>query len=69
MSPNVSQRDPRYFDDPETFRPERFASGWETSIPRYAYYPFGDGPRICIGQSFAEMEAKIVLATLLPKST
>jgi cytochrome P450 len=49
--------------DPDTFRPERFTD--RKSVQRYAYLPFGDGPRICIGASFALQEAVIVLATLL----
>jgi len=57
-------RDARFFDDPEQFRPERFASGWEDRIPRYAYLPFGGGPRVCIGNGFAMMEARLVLATI-----
>ena len=53
------------WDDPDTFRPERFAD--RKAIPRYAFLPFGDGPRICIGASFAIQEAVIVLATLLSR--
>ena len=51
------------WDDPDAFRPERFAE----KPQRYAYLPFGDGPRICIGASFALQEAVIILATLLAK--
>ncbi|SMP35926.1 cytochrome P450 [Shimia sagamensis] len=51
------------WDDPDAFKPERFAN--RKAIDRYAYLPFGDGPRICIGASFAIQEAVIVLATLL----
>ncbi|MFK7801371.1 MAG: cytochrome P450 [Anaerolineae bacterium] len=65
VSPYVSQRDGRFFDRPDEFLPERFEPGWEQALPRYAYYPFGGGPRICIGQAFAEMEAKLILATIL----
>ena len=57
-------RDPRFFHDPERFDPERFAAGWEDRIPRYAYLPFGGGPRICIGNGFALMEARLILATV-----
>ncbi|MDO6728379.1 cytochrome P450 [Marinovum sp. 2_MG-2023] len=53
------------WDDPDAFRPERFAD--RKAVPRYAYLPFGDGPRICIGASFAIQEAVIILATLLSR--
>jgi cytochrome P450 len=65
MSQWVSHRDPRYFGpDPETFRPERWLDGLAKRIPKYAYYPFGGGPRVCIGNTFALMEAAILLATV-----
>ncbi len=51
------------WDDPDAFRPDRFED--RKSVDRYAYLPFGDGPRICIGASFALQEAVIILATLL----
>ncbi|MEE3070601.1 MAG: cytochrome P450, partial [Pseudomonadota bacterium] len=51
------------WDQPDSFVPERFAN--RKDIPRYAYLPFGDGPRICIGASFALQEAVIILASLL----
>lgn len=63
MSQWVSHRDPRYFGpDPESFRPERWLDGLASRIPKYAYYPFGGGPRVCIGNTFALMEAAILLA-------
>jgi len=65
LSPWVVHRDPRVWDDPDAFRPERFADG--AAPPRSAYLPFGDGPRICVGNRFAEAEIRIVLATLLPR--
>ncbi|WP_132058681.1 cytochrome P450 [Halorussus amylolyticus] len=58
----VVHRDPRWWDDPEEFRPERWAE--ETDRPDYAYYPFGGGPRRCIGEAFAMREAKLILATI-----
>ena len=64
MSQWVLHRDPRFFDDPEVFRPERWADGFGRRIPRYAYFPYGGGPRICIGNSFAQMEAVLLLATI-----
>jgi cytochrome P450 len=57
-------RDKRFFADPDQFDPERFAAGWMDRIPRYAYLPFGGGPRVCIGNNFAMMEARLILATL-----
>ncbi len=57
-------RDERFFPDPLTFDPERFSPERETSIPKHAYIPFGNGPRICVGNAFAMMEAKLVLATV-----
>jgi cytochrome P450 len=60
----VMQRDPRFFPHPDRFEPERFAPGWEERIPRYAYLPFGSGPRVCIGNGFAVMEARLILATI-----
>ena len=65
ISPYITQRDPRYFPDPDRFIPERFALGSGEHIPRYAYFPFGAGPRVCIGQSFALTEMKLVLALML----
>ncbi len=67
ISPYVLHHTGRYFADPERFMPERFAGAVEESIPRYAYLPFGAGPRVCIGNSFAMMEARLVLATLLQR--
>jgi cytochrome P450 len=60
----VIHRDGRWFDDPEAFRPERWADGLMQRIHRYAYFPFGGGPRICIGNNFALMEATLILATI-----
>jgi cytochrome P450 len=57
----VTHRDPRWFDDPETFRPERWADGLARRLPRYAYFPFGGGPRVCIGNTFAQLEAALLL--------
>lgn len=58
------QRDPRWFDDPDAFRPERWEGDLAKKLHRYAYFPFGGGPRFCIGQAFAQMEAVLLLATL-----
>ena len=57
-------RDPRWFENPEAFQPERWAGDLVKRLPRCAYFPFGDGPRICIGNHFAMMEGILVLATI-----
>jgi cytochrome P450 len=59
--------DPRFFEEPERFNPERFSAGWEERIPRYAFLPFGGGPRVCIGNGFAMMEARLILATVVQR--
>ena len=61
----VTHRDERWWPNPEGFDPDRFAN--ERERPRYAYFPFGGGPRQCIGNNFALMESALVLATLLPR--
>jgi len=60
----IVHRDPRWYDNPEEFLPERWQSDLLKKIPRFAYFPFGYGPRQCIGNSFALMEAQLVLATI-----
>jgi len=60
----VIHRDARWFDAPLEFRPERWESGLAKQLPRFAYFPFGGGPRQCIGNTFALMEASVVLATI-----
>jgi len=60
----LMHRDARYYDDAEAFRPERWLDGLEKRLPPGAHFPFGDGPRRCIGQGFALMEAAVVIATL-----
>jgi cytochrome P450 len=60
----VVQRDPRFFDRPDVFDPDRWADGLAARLPRYAFFPFGGGPRVCIGRSLAMMEAVLVLATV-----
>jgi cytochrome P450 len=64
VSPWVMHRDPRWFDNPQAFRPERWAGSLAKQLPRFAYMPFGGGPRICIGNRFAMMEAVLILATV-----
>jgi cytochrome P450 len=58
------QRDPRWFEAPNLFRPERWEGDFAKRLPRFAYFPFGGGPRFCIGQAFAQLEAVLLLATL-----
>jgi cytochrome P450 len=67
MATCVIHRDARWYEAPETFRPERWADGLIQRIPRYAYFPFGGGPRMCIGNNFALLEASLVLATIAQK--
>ncbi len=57
-------RDPRFWDEPEAFRPERWAPDVKAARPRFAYFPFGGGARVCIGEAFAWMEGTLILATL-----
>lgn len=69
ISPYVVHRDGRFFDDPDTFRPERFDPAHEKDIPRYAYFPFGGGTRVCMGAGFATMEMQLILATIAQRFT
>lgn len=64
ISPYVMHRLPRYFPQPEQFRPERWTPDMEKGLPKFAYMPFGGGPRVCIGNAFAMMEAHLILATI-----
>lgn len=65
--PSVTHHDPRFFPDPEAFQPERFSPSAASPIPKSAYFPFGIGPRSCIGQGFVMLEAPLILATLLQR--
>jgi cytochrome P450 len=64
IAPYTLHRRTEYFPDPEQFNPERFAPEREKQLPRYAYLPFGAGPRICIGMYFSMMEGHLLLVTL-----
>ncbi len=64
LSQWVTQRDPRWFSEPERFLPERWSEEAAAKLPRFAYFPFGGGPRVCIGAGFAMMEATLLLATI-----
>lgn len=57
-------RSPTYWDDPEAFRPERWQPKRRGDRPRFAYFPFGGGPRHCIGKHLAELEAKLIVAVV-----
>jgi cytochrome P450 len=63
-SPYVLQRDARYYGDPERFDPDRWTPAFRAALPPFAYFPFGGGPRRCIGEPFAWMELVLVVATL-----
>lgn len=65
ISPYVLHRDPQHWPDPERFDPDRFTPERSAGRPRYAYLPFGAGPRVCIGAGFALTEAKAILAMLV----
>lgn len=67
MRPWMMHRDPRYYDAPLEFRPERWTPEFERQLPKYAYFPFGGGSRICIGGEFAKAEAALILATIAQK--
>jgi cytochrome P450 len=60
----ATQRDPRFYDEPLAFKPERWTEDFVARLPKYAYFPFGGGPRACIGASFAMMEVVLCLATI-----
>ncbi len=64
LSPWITQRDPRYWPDAERFDPTRWLGGAADSRPKFAYFPFGGGSRLCIGESFAWTEIILVLATI-----
>jgi cytochrome P450 len=67
MSPYIMQRDARYYAAPERFDPDRWTPEFKASLPKFAYFPFGGGPRQCIGESFAWMELILLVATIAQK--
>jgi cytochrome P450 len=64
LSPYITHRHPALWEHADVFDPERFAPAQAAGRPHYAYFPFGGGPRICIGNNFALMETQLVLATI-----
>jgi len=67
ISPFVTHRDPTYWPDPERFDPDRFSPEQVASRPRHVYFPFGEGPHICLGNNFALMEMQLILAMALQR--
>lgn len=67
MSQWLVHRDARFFPDPEAFDPDRWLPERAKLLPRYAYFPFGGGPRVCIGNHFAMLEATLLLAVLMQR--
>ncbi|WP_104182900.1 cytochrome P450 [Mycobacterium avium] len=65
VCPYVTQRDPRWFVDAHEFRPDRWLDGSTQNMPRFAWIPFGGGPRVCYGQNFAMAEMILVLAVVM----
>jgi cytochrome P450 len=65
----VQHRDARYWVGPERFRPDRWLNGETDELPRFAYFPFGGGPRVCVGNHFAMLEGVLVLATMVRHRT
>ncbi|NDC52588.1 MAG: cytochrome P450, partial [Actinobacteria bacterium] len=61
VSQYVTQRDPRYFEEPDRFKPERWRGDFEKTLPRGAYFPFGAGSRKCLGDQFAILESRIII--------
>ena len=61
----MTHRHPAFWERPDEFDPERFSSEQAAQRPRFAYFPFGGGPHLCIGNQFALSEAQLILATIL----
>jgi cytochrome P450 len=67
MFPSMTHRHPDFWERPDVFDPERFTPSRAAGRHRFAYFPFGGGPRVCIGNQFALIEAQLILATILPR--
>jgi cytochrome P450 len=64
VCPFVTHRDPRFWENPEGFDPDRFSPEKVAARPKFAYFPFGGGPRVCIGDSLAKMQMQIIVAMI-----
>lgn len=62
LSPYITQRDSRFYPHPDLFEPERWTPAFRESLPKFAFFPFGGGPRVCIGEQFAWTEGALALA-------
>jgi cytochrome P450 len=69
VSPYTAHRDPRFWHEPDRFDPERFALERDSNRPQYAYFPFGGGPHLCMGNVFAMMEGVLILAAIAQRYT
>jgi cytochrome P450 len=69
LSPYITHRHPAFWENPEVFDPERFIPKHSADRPHFAYFPFGGGPRMCIGNNFALMEMQLILATVAQRYT
>jgi cytochrome P450 len=67
MSPYATQRDPRFWREPEQFNPDRWLEDVSASRPKFSFYPFGAGTRVCIGEHFAMMEGVLLIAVLIQR--
>jgi cytochrome P450 len=67
MSQYVMHHDPRYYDQPEKFNPDRWTEEFKAHLPRFCYFPFGGGIRGCVGETFAWMEGVLIIATIAQK--
>jgi cytochrome P450 len=67
LLPYVTHHDPRWWPEPDEFRPERFTPDLEAQRPQFAYFPFGGGPRVCIGKGLAMLEATLIIAAILKR--
>jgi cytochrome P450 len=67
MSQYVMHHDPRYYEEPEQFNPDRWTAEFKTQLPRFSYFPFGGGIRGCIGEPFAWMEGILIIAIIAQK--